>query len=296
MGTNLKPWFNIEIPKLQTKGDLVTFGIKFPTSKINNVYGYKTTKKNGFDYYNNVACYSNIMGCLDESEIICEPTNNVKTLSEDTFAAWINLCKQNHLVLPEVEIKENNSIYFPCKKRNKHHVYATLCCYRWSDFQPYIPYTVLKLMEVGDRNFYQCLHYALLNYSVNYGHSFINVSNEASGYDTGSKWLGWGLGASLFFTPDKDGNRQCDKHYSKTEATFNAILAMLRRYKITQDILKVNKKIDVLRKEWTPYFGRSSCNITRLIDRWKRFIAEQKEKKEAKKEKEAEKILEKAND
>lgn len=260
-------WFDIILPEYKHVTDYVTFD-----SKSSNKSLYFKKGKDGITNHKNSACYSVIMENLKEIEVICYPNYNKESpISFELFSDWINLCKKHGIVDESSEIyheDKSNILKMPFKKRSRHLAYATLCCYRWADSLPKMVHLIVELMKIGDRNFYQVLHYGLLKNCTNTGHSFVDIGTY--GYQRLN--LGLSIAMSMFFTR-KNGIAIAD-NYKEASAT-NAAISSFYNEKGLNSCPVFSKDFDILRKEWTPYYSRPDLkkkNIDHLLKRYKKFM------------------------
>ena len=97
------------------------------------------------------------------------------------------LCQKNGCVPLEHTIfyseKDKNYFKLSCNNFNYNITYAALCCFRWAENQPALPWTVVNILRINPKiNFFQALHYAMLTYVSNYGHNFIPLAIMRGNY------------------------------------------------------------------------------------------------------------------
>lgn len=203
---------NIQIPQeiVHAEKDSVSYSI------AHSPFGKKLTQKHSD------ICYRNCMTALPTYEYHLYP-NAKSILPSEIFLKWISLCKENEIIPHEADATSTNglnSLFVPHKSYNRHLVYATLCCYRWSENKAKIPYETVKITESG-LPFFQALHYALAKHlTFEHGnHSFLPIVNLSStssfynicGYGKGNKhYLPWSIVGKYFFTVQKDGRSVAD--------------------------------------------------------------------------------------
>jgi len=163
-----KEWFEIDVPFQACSNDYVTYKTILPKQTLEHI---------------NLPCYSGSMVNLNKIEFVCSPNNKKKSiLPDDIYLRWMQLCKDYGLCPTSSEaFIEKDKQHFRCRGKNRHRVYAALCCYRWADNVAPIPYTVVRLLDMNPRlTFYQVLHYALAKYITNSNHNFISIAGGGS--------------------------------------------------------------------------------------------------------------------
>lgn len=239
---------DIKIPDYTPISDYVNFSLK-----------YFERKKEKKIEYDNKECYGSVMSYLANCEIRCTP-RNLGGLSSEIYLSWMNLCKQNGIVHENAEFYSNGGNHFlnlPWGTYNPCSVYATLCCYRWSDSMPKLAHLVVSGMEVSDVSFFQILHYAMTKFVSNNNHSFVVVDYNQT--RRSSLWLGWTIGMSLFF-----------KHKIKPESVNKLawlnIENVIKESGFESDQLYVKKNLDIVDKRWTPFVEKG--DMEGLVKEW----------------------------
>lgn len=138
-------------------------------------FSYRRNGDAKFDL-ENVACYSTCMTFLPECEFTLYSKDKSK-LPFGIFSEWIRLCQANGLVVPDARVEEGprgNVLVIPQNNHNHHQIYSSLCCFRWSENQPGCPYVAAETKN-PELDFFQVLHYALLEGNVYYSHHSFTV-------------------------------------------------------------------------------------------------------------------------
>lgn len=137
---------------------------------------------------NKGACYATCMSFLPECNFTLRPSDGKSLLPFDVFKKYIELCKENGIVNKDVSVdgsEGNNRLLIP-KGHNRHKVYSTLCCYRWSENQPGVAYATVKALEqYPEIDFFQAFHYGCARRAYWLIHSFHYILAEKSTYNTG---------------------------------------------------------------------------------------------------------------
>lgn len=142
-------------------------------------------KQEGCDekFLDEAACYATCMKMLPKCSYKLVPKEEKSQLPYDLFCKYIELCKENKIVIKECETQneENKNILIvPRNNYNKHLVYTTLCCYRWSENQAGTPYAIIKTLEQNPEiDFFQAFHYGLLHAVYWTLHSFTFIANKS---------------------------------------------------------------------------------------------------------------------
>jgi len=145
-------------------------------------YGFKIPS--GVEKQFSAVCYAAHMDRLPKGIFYLYPNITTNWIHEkasclpgECFIAFIDMCKKNGLIPKEVKIKivdGQNRLVVDGKKFDRHLVYSTLCCYRWSDSKAAMVYNITHaLMENPRLNFWCVLYYWLLKSSLNYNHTFL---------------------------------------------------------------------------------------------------------------------------
>lgn len=145
---------------------------------------------------NHTACYANILNKnknLNIKRIICYPVptqpvaysiyikgqqpNGKSITPKDDFMRWMNLCAQ-HMLIPSTAryYTKNQQNILDIKKvhkQNRHVMYSSLCCYRWSEYSYAMIKRVLLLVDNYGMNFWQALAVTLSLGCCNFNHSFL---------------------------------------------------------------------------------------------------------------------------
>jgi len=216
------------------------------------------------------------------------PQQPLKSVLPSTeFLRWVELCKE-HGLMPLSTTAESKDGGNYCtihgKGASRHCVYAALCCYRFADSTPQIPWLIVKLLEKNPKiHFFQALHYVFSGYVRNSGHSFSILANYV--YQTGDisnlkTNLMHSLGLCYFFKRYADGKSLADKleepkpsanypgtayayggyqYYGTT--TTGEVGAFIKRsgfgiadLKSNPKLLHLNNLEDVLWPEWRPLY------------------------------------------
>jgi len=136
--------------------------------------------------YNQSACYADVMeGTNRKHDVRCLPLLNdgdyFTPLSNNVFNQWCRLCAKHGLMAKDTKINDKQECLF--KRGNVNTMYAGLCCYRWSQNQPAIPWLVVRILKQNSKiHFYQALQYALHKYVTNTNHSFLPYSIGDAGW------------------------------------------------------------------------------------------------------------------
>ncbi len=150
-----------------------------------------------FDYQRNndklisvqkAVCYYQCMSFLPECDFTLQPTDAKSLLPFDVFRKYINLCQANGLVNKDATVsgeEGKNQLIVP-KGQNKHRVYTTLCCYRWSENQPGMAFALVGALEkFPEIDFYQAFHYGCARRVYWPLHSFHTIIMAKSTYNNG---------------------------------------------------------------------------------------------------------------
>lgn len=155
-------------------------------------YSYRNPAKSadGEKKVEGSACYSSVMESLELFRLSLHPhKDKTARLPSDCYHDWIGICIANGLIPPEVEygVKDDTSfLIIPEGCYDRHWVYMTLCCYRWSDAHAKMVWQIVQHVKNGrDFTFWQALHYGLAMHSTyGVGHSFCYVNNaQATPYN-----------------------------------------------------------------------------------------------------------------
>ena len=227
-------------------------------------------KKTKHEYHNKrTACYAGYLSVAKVYNFNCYPVDSESVLPFDIFTQWMELCKQNGLMplKTSVENKDGkNTCIIPGS--NRHITYAALCCYRWSENQPSIPWLTIKLMEANPSiNFFQALHFALGKIVKIHAHSFSCICADPDANTT----LGSGstfrvantnllpsIAMSAFFTKNKRGKSKANKatgghtyiEINKLISEMGFTIPEIGVNKNETKLLQVPNLEDVLREDW----------------------------------------------
>ena len=162
-------------------------------------------------------CYSEIMSQLGEATISCESHHQGESrLSEQSFATWIELCRQNHLipfcVSTWTSVDGNHHLLMPVDKSYRRpRGFATLCCFRWADSFPGMVWQMVEHVKLGV-HFWQALHYGCAKWFKNVRHSFMRV--DKNHVCNGSLNFAQSVAAKVFFSSPKVRERYNNYHIS----------------------------------------------------------------------------------
>jgi len=207
---------NFEIPE-----EIVEVSKNHPYTK--DTVSFASTKNGGAEsVYENNICYSTVMSQLMECDIRCFPEQvgtgrAPSVLPPEMYKQWMELCIKHHWLPPNTtfQIEErNHTCLIPCAGMTRHEMYAALCCYRWSQNQPRIPWMILKLMEQFPKiHFYQAVQYTHSLYVEDPVHSFLAFHNASRNklvpgiqYQVSNMNLLLSVVAKWFFAKDDAGN------------------------------------------------------------------------------------------
>jgi hypothetical protein len=188
-------WYEVEIPshlKGMASNDYVSY--------TSNGTAYKSA-----------ACYAKIMGQLPSVCTDCEPLlpETKSQLSSEDYLAWMNLCKDNHLMPSGSEFRSEdgrNYAKIPGAGETKHRIYAALCCYRWTECLSPMCYLLLRLSERKKLDFFQLFHYVTGKHVTLTGHSMTNnAALTYNPYVAHRRSLLYALKVKLFFLRRPDG-------------------------------------------------------------------------------------------
>ncbi len=136
----------------------------------------------------NQACYYECMSSLPECNFTLKPSNDKSLLPFNIFSKYIKLCQDNGIVNKDASVsgsEGNNQLIIP-SGQNKHKVYASLCCYRWSENQPGMAYATVQAFEkYPEIDFFQAFHYGCGRRVYWPLHSFHNIVHAKSKYSPG---------------------------------------------------------------------------------------------------------------
>jgi len=167
--------------------------------------------------YENWNCYMQCMGSLDQ-KIHCYPVEGESSaLPKSVFERWVKLCIQNGLMPKTTDVateKNRHICVFNGAEQSAHTMYTALCCYRWSQKQPAIAWTVVVALAKNPKlDFFQALQYALNIYVQNSNHCFLpyNYGNQQHwnlNYPILGRSLVPAIAAKAFFVNDKSIKRK----------------------------------------------------------------------------------------
>jgi len=208
-------------------------------ASANSISDYVKANKKAYD---NAACYSTVMQSLQKSDFDLYPKKGQKSvLPKAVYERWMALCQQ-HGMLPMNATWETkagkNYCHFSGKKQNRHITYAGLCCYRWTENQPILPYMAVHVYESTPFiSFFQAFHYAQAKYLHFTNHNFTSITKglaySAAGASIISTNLLLGLGIKLLFMPTATGKTSANLAIHKTGTTISRIDAMVRKLGFT---------------------------------------------------------------
>lgn len=155
------------------------------------------------------ACYYTCMSFLPECDFLLRPTDNKSLLPHDMFLEYVRLCRDNGLITPEATAQGgegNNQLVVP-KGRDRHQVYATLCCYRWSENQPGMAYATVEAMnKCPGIDFFQAFHYGCARRVYWLHHSFHQITTTNSTYSDAAAaangYVPYSIACAHFFRAD----------------------------------------------------------------------------------------------
>lgn len=233
--------------------------------------------------YPTARCYGASMQDLAAYSYDLYPHQRVKSrLPAEVFLKWIDMCMDVGLVpqeaRPDTE-NAQNSLHIPCRGYNRHLIYSALCCYRWTDTYPAIPYMMATLCErKPSLDFFQVLHYvmALHGTFANGDHCFIpmiSLAGNTTYYNTygygksGFHHVPWSIATKWFYARRKDGRSKADDVGDKCPVlygygnTTGAIHGLLTEWGMTEPERKSAvfgvKATDLLSEALTPAYAAS---------------------------------------
>lgn len=213
-----------------------------------------------FHEHKNKPCYAGYMGDnLTKYVFRCRP-NGEFVLSNTMFKEWINLCKKNYLV-PKKSMVFGNCLRIDGRNSHQKTVYAALCCYRWADSTPEIPWLVVTILRKNPKiHFFQALYYSIIQYSRNSGHSFIGTYKDSLMTSFSHVWVSKLSTLAPYVI--------CE-HYKNIEST-KSELNLLRDLGIsfadlTDKCVKTPK--DFLSERWTKLYKTSKKSILKQCDK-----------------------------
>lgn len=235
-------------------------------NKVNDNVSYAVTIGESKYDYNNAACYMAVAHQLPECEFFLRPNDKKSVLPWDAFVRWVELCKENGVITPEATPSRDgdlNLLHMP-KGNNRHLVYASLCCYRWSENQPGAPWLVVELLNANPKiDFFQALHYACTQVVYYFTHSFTQIicNNGKCFYNHGqyiyNLYIPYSAVLAWFYRDKVDGRTKAQTISTDTSW---AIKAFIMNAKIPlpsaagyTDYM-VSKDSDLLLEELTPFY------------------------------------------
>jgi len=236
------------------------------------------------------ACYSTFLDggygrYTDATGIRCYPcakTNwhpgKKSVLSNVMFTRWMKLCRAHNLIprdTVEITVKKQ-TCNFPIESLKKHQIYTALCCYRWSQNQPVIPWTILTILKANPKiHFFQALQYALATHCFQTGHTFLPYNNrDAIAYNLNYRIPNTNfipaIVANLFL-----GNDEILRKYNVNFSTIASIEAYWTQLRFIPPEVGNAKKLnavnadDILWDGWALLFETGPCKdeITLIYDR-----------------------------
>ena len=175
-----------------------------------------------------------------------------------------------------IPIRKKTAHRIPGEHETKHRIYASLCCYRFSECLAPLCYTLLRLLETKPTlDFFQVLHYSLGKFNLGWGHSFssicaansVHAAYMASTMVKGAATdLMYGRGLRLFFERKPEGCL-ASKAQQNTY-TYTAIDTVITGFGMS---LPVKKLEDLLDEKWTPLYQMPEPTKEKLKAYYEKF-------------------------
>lgn len=202
------------------------------------------------------ACYAGHMNRLKELSFKLEPQAKYTSVPNATYLEWIGLCKQAGLI-PESVLEyvenEKNYLWIPAKLYDRHTVYITMCCYRWSASCPKMIWQLVEHMKrIPGITFWQALHYALGSWTTGTGHSFSNISKGPYAHGV-NLLLSEGLAIKYYCSmPLHDRPKSSDFTYQQ--------MGQIAGTLDPKQTCKMGSLDEILTEKWTPLFQLETLN------------------------------------
>lgn len=194
-------------------------------------------------------------------------------LPADYYKEWIIQCQMHGLIHESAVIQtknDHNELIIEKAVPDRHVMYATLCCYRWSDTNAPLVWQIIEHMKLPNVTFWQALHYGLA-FHPTYGgvHSFSPIHKGAYGpYGNNEKYdIAHSIAVKKFFALTKPQRDTLSQQIGTNSINIVTKLAQdlggIAPNK--EPVLKANNIDDLLTSKWTAMYQLNDPTRADLI-------------------------------